>query len=71
MTTADRVRDLITDAWNHWDQPPPVALTRANPAAVAAELDRRRDRALARYDDEMRAIARLEQRIADARGTLL
>ncbi len=67
MTTADRVRDLITDAWNRWDQPPPAALTKANPALVAAELDRRRDRARRWCANELAHIDRLEQRIRDAR----
>lgn len=70
MTTADRVRDLITDAWNHWDQRPPAALTKADPTLVAAELERRRDWARQWCALELDHIDRLEQRIKDARGTL-
>lgn len=67
MTTAARVRDLVTEAWNLWDQPPPAALVKADPTLVAAELDRRRDRARQWCALELDHIDRLEQRIRDAR----
>lgn len=70
MTTADRVRDLVTEAWANWHHSPPAALTKADPALVAAELERRRQRARQWCANELDHLDRLEQRIRDARGTL-
>ena len=71
MTAADRVRDLVTQAWAMWDQPVPDALAKANPVLVAVELERRRRRFRDRCAAEVAECDRLEQRIRDARGTLL
>ncbi len=68
MTSAERVRTLVTQAWAEWHLPPPVALVKADPVLVAAEFNRRRDRALRWYDAEVAACDRLEDAVRNLRG---
>lgn len=71
MTSAERVRTLVTQAWADWHQPPPVALVNADPALVVAEFMRRRRRFTERCAADLAECDRLEAAIRDARGTLL
>lgn len=71
MTSAERVRTLVTQAWADWHQPPPVALVKADPVLVAAEFNRRRRRFVERCERDVAECDRLEAAVREARGTLL
>ena len=71
MTSAERVRQLVTQAWADWHLPPPAALVKADPDLVAAEFNRRRKRFVERCEAELAWCDRLETRIREERGTLL
>ena len=69
MTTkAERVRDLVTEAWARWHEPISKALAQADADLVVAELDRRRERANRIHRDELAELDRFEARWRAAAG---
>lgn len=67
MTSAERVRALVTQAWADYHLPPPVALVNANPALVAAEFNRRRKRFVEECEGRVATCDRLEAAVVAAR----
>lgn len=70
MTSAERVRTLVTQAWAEWHLPPPAALVKADPALVAAEFNRRRDRFVERCERELAACDQIEAAVVAAREAM-
>lgn len=67
-TKAEKIRELVTEAWARWHDPISPRLARADSELVVAELDRRRARADRIHRDEHAAIDRLEDRWRAAAG---
>ena len=69
MTTkAEKVRELVTEAWARWHEPISPRLANADADLVVEELDRRRARADRIHRGEHEAIDRLEDRWRAAAG---
>ena len=69
MTTkAEKVRELVVEAWARWNDPISPRLANADADLVVEELDRRRTRADRIHRDEHEAIDRLEDRWRAAAG---
>ena len=65
---AEKIRELVQEAWAYWHEPISSKLARADAELVVAELDRRRARADRIHREEHAAIDALEDRWRAAAG---